>query len=723
MGTARSVMPFTAIVGQDEMKLALILNVVNPKIGGVLIRGEKGTGKSTAVRALAELLPEIEVVKGCPFNCDPKDYHGMCDVCREKLRRGELEVERRKMRVVELPLGVTEDRVVGSLDIERAIKEGVKALEPGILAEANRQILYVDEINLLSDHIVDDLLDAAAFGVNVVEREGISVSHPSRFILVGSMNPEEGELRPQILDRIGLHVDVKPLSSVEDRLEVLLRVEEFDRDPEGFREKWRSKEEELRQRILRARELLGEVTLPQELMGMIARLCVDFDVGTHRADIVTMRCAKAIAALDGRKVVCMDDVVKAAKLALSHRVLKLEFNEEGRSLHEKIDEWFKSVREEEKFFRERRGVKHGGMEAVHGAFKAPVEFIYSYTSLMDRLLKEEIRGGSSTLVPSQPASSIPIGEGSFSPIGEWENEVLTVKKHAEIESKKLGKDLVSEVVEAARPQRKSWRLGKRRKAFGESERGKYVSYKIPKGRPKSIALGATLRAAAVRRESGGLAVRVRIEDVREKLFEYKTPLTILFVLDASGSMYRNINVMKEVIYSLHSKAYQYRDRAGLIVFKGRKAELLHPPTVNLKAVSEKLEQVQAGSWTPLAAALMKSLRVLKKEKARNPGVEPVIMMMTDGGANVSLRSSTRKSEGTETLTEIIDEIKEISEKIAKEKIKVVIIRPWSNNPTDSWRKDIALTIANQTKGKIYELRRFEPSIIARIAEYEAGRSL
>lgn len=312
--------PFTAIVDQDNMKLALLLNAINPRIGGVLIRGAKGTGKSTAVRALAELLPEIEVVKGCPFNCNPKDPTNMCEVCRGKYERGEpLEYERRKMRIVTLPIGATEDRVVGTLDITRAIKEGVKALEPGLLAEANQNILYVDEINLLPDHIVDDILDAAASGWNVVEREGISVAHPARFILIGTMNPEEGELRPQLLDRLALHVQVENIYDKDLRIEIMRRNLEYEENPEAFRKKFEPQQEELRRRIINARNLLPKVKVPDKLLEVVSRLCIKLRVDGHRPDITIVKTAKTLAAFEGILEVNLNHIKTCARLTLSHR--------------------------------------------------------------------------------------------------------------------------------------------------------------------------------------------------------------------------------------------------------------------------------------------------------------------------------------------------------------------------------------------------------------------
>ena len=265
------IFPFTAIVGQEEIKKSLILNAINPGIGGVLIKGDKGTGKTTAVRALADLLPLIPVVKGCPFNCDPYDQDSTCEICRSK----NLEIEEKKMKVVELPLGSTEDRVVGSIDINKALKEGVKALEPGILADANRNILYVDEINLLDDHLVDVLLDAAAYGVNNVEREGISISHPSKFILVGTMNPAEGELRPQLADRIGLHIIVTSIYEIKDRVTIMDRREKFEKNPDEFKKLFEEDQKELLDKIVAARKLLSKVQIDNDLMELIARICLE----------------------------------------------------------------------------------------------------------------------------------------------------------------------------------------------------------------------------------------------------------------------------------------------------------------------------------------------------------------------------------------------------------------------------------------------------------------
>ena len=321
------VYPFTAIVGQEDMKLALILNVINPALGGVLIKGEKGTAKSTAVRALADLLPAMEAVKKCSFRCDPKDLHHMCEACLQKNKGEALAVQSVKMKVVELPVSATEDRVVGTLDIEHAIKCGEKKFEPGILAQANRNILYVDEINLLDDHVVDVLLDAAAMGVNTVEREGVSYSHPARFILVGTMNPEEGDIRPQLLDRFALSVTVSGEHQPEQRVEVIKRRLAYEQDSDVFSSNYQQEQDQLGNAIMQARRLLPEVTIADELLALVANMAIKLDVDGHRADITVIKAALTLAAFDGRSSVTADDIKTAAKLALPHRMRRRPFEE------------------------------------------------------------------------------------------------------------------------------------------------------------------------------------------------------------------------------------------------------------------------------------------------------------------------------------------------------------------------------------------------------------
>src|ERR1700674_4573607 len=363
--------PFTAIVGQEQMKLALVLNAINPAIGGVLIRGEKGTGKSTAVRALAKLLPEQQVVEGCHFGCHPDDPEDFCLDCRERAKAGPLPVTTRRMRVVELPINASEDRVVGTIDLEAALKEGTRRFEPGVLAEANRNILYVDEVNLLDGHIVDVLLDAAAMGINTVEREGVSVSHPSRFILVGTMNPEEGELRrqlldrfglgadgegiwaldqwvailenpgegelrPQLLDRFGLCVDVEGIRDLDQRVAIVEKRAVWEDNPNLFYQQHAASEQGVRSQIAEAIATVPEVELPREILRLIAQISIALEVDGHRSDLVCARAAQAKAAYDGASDVRTGQVGQVAEMVFAHRVHSVPFGKGGPNLAEVI---------------------------------------------------------------------------------------------------------------------------------------------------------------------------------------------------------------------------------------------------------------------------------------------------------------------------------------------------------------------------------------------------
>ena len=313
----RAVFPFTAVIGQEDMKLALILNVIDPRIGGVMIMGDRGTGKSTTIRALADLLPEIEVVADDPFSRSPQDP----DIQRER-SGADIAVAQKKVPMVDLPLGATEDRVCGTIDIEKALSEGVKAFEPGLLAKANRGILYVDEVNLLDDHLVDVLLDSAASGWNTVEREGISIRHPAQFVLVGSGNPEEGELRPQLLDRFGMHAEIHTVREPELRVQIVEQRSEFDQNPQGYLDKYQAEQEALQKRLVDAQKQLPKVAIDHEYRVKISQVCSELDVDGLRGDIVSNRAAKAIAAYEGRDEVTLDDIRRTITLCLRHRLRK-----------------------------------------------------------------------------------------------------------------------------------------------------------------------------------------------------------------------------------------------------------------------------------------------------------------------------------------------------------------------------------------------------------------
>ncbi|MDD5143631.1 putative cobaltochelatase [Methanoregula sp.] len=590
--------PFSAIVGQEQMKKALLLNAINPRIGGVLIKGEKGTAKSTAARALARLLPEHPVVEGCAFGCDPGDYRGLCQDCEKKYP--DLVAIPRKMKVIELPISATEDKVVGSLDIEHALKHGERKFEPGVLAKANHNILYVDEVNLLNDHIVDVLLDAAAMGVNIIEREGVSYVHPAAFILIGTMNPEEGELRPQLLDRFGLCVDIEGIHDADTRVEVVRRRKAYDDAPDPFITSWQREEEDLRERILTAKELLPQVTASEDMLTMIAQICIDMAVDGHRADLVMLKTSATIAAFKGRTEVTEEDVREAAELVLSHRMHRQPFSDQQMD-KEKVEQSIEKSQQEK---------KQPEQQQQNPENQKPKE-----NTTPDGSTTTQFAEGQPFKVSQKPLAT-PRRIDSFK------------------------------------------RDGSGRRSVTESRDGKYVRSRIPKTIGPDIALDATIRAAAPHQKDrkGPLAVKIESSDLREKVRERKMGNTILFVVDASGSMgaQQRMTAVKGAILSLLIDAYQKRDRVGLVVFRGKTAEVLLPPTSSVELARKYMQQLPVGGKTPLAHGLSKAFEVLQREKMINRHTIPRLILISDGKANVSLGSGSPLDDANEVAARIKD---------------------------------------------------------------------
>jgi magnesium chelatase subunit D len=601
------VFPFTAIVGQEKMKMALILNAISPQIGGVLIRGERGTAKSTAARALAALLPEIEVVADCPFSCDPGQLEALCDNCRERVEHGEeLPVARRRTRFVNLPVSATEDRVVGTLDIELAIRRGERHFEPGVLAAANRGLLYVDEVNLLDDHVVDLLLDSAAMGVNVVEREGISFSHPARFILVGTMNPEEGELRPQLLDRFSLCVEIKGITDPQARVEILERCVQFEQDPEGFREEWEPHEEQLSREIARARELLPEVRYePRDLL-VIAELMANLSVDGHRADIVILKTALAHAAFAGRRRINEADILAAAELALPHRLKRQPFQEEELELQD-LKEKLAQVSTE---------LAHQDMASLTESVPAPAqENNPEDTTVSEANLTTPLKGHWADPMPLSyiRQAEMPVAIGEVFKPRRLETPLDRLTRH---------------------------NAGKRSFTKTERKRGRYIQSRPANG-SNDIAFDATLRCAAphqIHRQNGNLALVIAAEDLQRKVRVRRAANLILFVVDASWSMAaaERMVATKGAIISLLNDAYQRRDQVGLIVFQKEEAKLVLPPTSSVESAKKALQDIPVGGKTPLSSGLLLAYRVCKRELRRNPEVMPLMILLTDGAGNVSM---------------------------------------------------------------------------------------
>ncbi|MFD3837362.1 putative cobaltochelatase [Streptomyces sp. NPDC058642] len=586
--------PFTALVGQDDLRLALLLNAVSPAVGGVLVRGEKGTAKSTAVRALSALLPKVPVVAGCRFSCDPAKPDPACPDGPHEAGNG---VER-PARMVELPVGASEDRLVGSLDIERALAEGVKSFEPGLLADAHRGILYVDEVNLLHDHLVDLLLDAAAMGASYVEREGVSVRHASKFLLVGTMNPEEGELRPQLLDRFGLTVEVAASRAPDQLVEVVRRRLAYDDDPAPFAARWADEEAAVRQRIVGARELLPSVRLGDSALRQIAATCAAFEVDGMRADIVMARTATALAAWAGRTEVLAEDVRQAALLALPHRRRRNPFDAPGLD-EDKLDETL------EEFSGDGEGDEDPDPDGPGGGGGQPPS-------------EGPQDDGSSGARPEAGDSGEPQAGGAGA------GEQSAVRAAEPFRTKVLSVPGLGDGV-----------AGRRSRA--RTEHGRTTGARRPRGALTKLHLAATVQAAAPHQRARGRSgpgLVVRRDDLRQATREGREGNLVLFVVDASGSMAarQRMSAVKGAVLSLLLDAYQRRDKVGLVTFRGSAADVALPPTSSVDAAAARLETLPTGGRTPLAAGLLKAHEVLRVERLRDPARRALVVVVTDGRA-------------------------------------------------------------------------------------------
>ncbi|WP_410622108.1 putative cobaltochelatase [Amycolatopsis sp. cmx-8-4] len=603
--------PFTAVVGMPDLRLALILSSISPAVGGVLVRGEKGTAKSTMVRALAGLLPGVDVVDGCRFSCDPAAPDPVCPDGPHTGASG----HRRPARLVELPVGAAEDRVVGSLNLERALAEGVTDYQPGLLAAAHRGLLYVDEVNLLHDHLVDTLLDAAAMGRATVEREGVSVSHAARFVLIGTMNPEEGELRPQLLDRFGLTVEVASSRDPEQRVEVVRRRLAYEADPDAFAAGYADEDTRLAEEIESAQRLLPAVKLPDDALRQIAEICASFEVDGMRADIVTARAAVAHAAWAGRDEVTTEDVRVAARLALPHRRRRNPFDAPGIS-EEQLEQALQDAQPPEP----------GPEDDGPGSGATPED------------------------APQDVPPEVPRGDA---PQGQSQQQGGQQKTVGAGETFKARVFRVKGMGEGER--------GRRSRAITDS--GRTIGVQPPSVRDGRPHLVATVKAAAPHQKARGregAGLKMRRQDLRFALREGREGNLVLFCVDASGSMGAKARMreVKSAVLSLLLDAYQRRDKVGLVTFRGDSAELALPPTISVDAAASRLEGLPTGGRTPLAEGLLEAARVLRVEEIRDPRRRPLLVVVTDGratsGANAVARAQAAAGLLTGVTTVVMD---------------------------------------------------------------------
>lgn len=637
----RYVYPFPAVIGQESVKKALILNIINPKIGGVLISGEKGTAKSTLVRGLATLMPNMDVI--------------------------------------DLPLNITEDRLIGSLDIEYAITNGKIKFESGLLKKAHGNFLYVDEVNLLSEHIVNCLLEVSASGVNKIEREGMSYRHKAEFVLVGTMNPEEGLLRSQFLDRFGLYVEVNGSKDIEERTMIISERIEYEKNPEEFIKKYDDEMEEQANKLIKSRNRLSEVKVSESIMQLASQFSIESNCAGHRAELVIVETAKAIAAFDSRLNITVEDVKEAAELALPHRIRDNDSGVEQEKANEdqEEDNEGNEDQEEEQQQEQQENEESRNQEPENHDTDSEQEDLDDEPSEDEQQLEENV-----DINPDNLEDNSSNNNENVEDIGE-----TYIVKALDIEPLQ---------------QKKRRGSGKRNKTKTDSIQGRYVKYVFPKNKIKDIAFDATVRAAAPFqkvRDNNGLALAIRDSDFREKVREKRVGSTILFVVDASGSMgaKERMKAVKGAILSLLTDAYQKRDKVGMVAFRKDSAELILGITRSVDLAQKCLKELPTGGKTPLANGLYLGYEILKAEMYKNPDQVPLLVVVSDARANVSL-------DGGNPFHEAV----EIGEKIKMDGIQSLVI----DSEKDYIKLGLAVKLAEAMDSEYYKLEDLEANHIA-----------
>ena len=638
--------PFTAIVGQEEMKLALVLNLVDPLIGGVLIMGHRGTGKSTAVRALADLLPPIQVVAGCPYNCDPSNPCSNCLTNKDSAIKHRA-TQSVPVPVVELPLGATEDRVCGTIDIERALASGRKVFDPGLLARANRGFLYIDEVNLLEDHLVDLLLDVAATGRNRVEREGISVEHPASFVLIGSGNPEEGDLRPQLLDRFGLHTEVVTENYLKNRVDIIERRDAYDREPTEFCESYRPEQEQLAKRISRARSNLRKVVVARPILEKIAQLCADLKVDGHRGELTMMRAARALAAFEGRRSVNENDVRAVSAMSLRHRLRRDALDETATSeqIEQAVDEVLPRNSTASTPPHQRDNDKTGERDQD------------------DEAREDSSRDGRDPASDRpNPSSRSRNGGRPHDAEGPSPPAVENRSRQPQLEEQLQPKD-------RSRKTRSKTRRSAGAKAAMQQLRGRYTRSVEFKDAGARVAVDATLRAMVA--QAHDTLTPVSSSALRYKLLKDKQGTLFIFAIDASGSMAANrIARAKTTILKLLRKSYLNRDSVAIVSFHGMTANLDLPPSRSILRARRVLDSLRMGGSTPLGAGLVTTIELIKL--VGDKFGETVVLLFTDGRSNVALRRNGLNVRALRHL-KIEGELRELNAALKKTHARLIVV--------------------------------------------------
>lgn len=751
---------FSGFVDQRKTKLALILIAINPDIGGLLIKGEKGSGKSSLVRSFANLLPKIEYVKGCPYHCNPNDLTHMCKHCRRKLKSGEINKAKKKMEVINLPLGATEAAVVGTVNIEKTLKEQKKEFQPGILAKANRNILYIDEVNLLPDHLTDTILDAAAMGWNHVEREGISVKHPADFILIGTMNPEEGELRPQLLDRFGLCVNMNSIRDVAKREEIIEKnIPSLSKSEQRDQER----DEKIKKRITTAKKILPYVETTASILKLISGTCQELGVDGHRPDIVATLAAEAFTAFDGRRIVRPKDVSIGLHFSLNQRTRKS--GELAPPSHKEIAKAFKRalkrlkdrIKEERMQLEKKREMLRGEdkTKALPVKRKKPItksgprgmksENVEKYKDQRQqrppggRLLKgaeksEDMRSfppfegekgwttdtsvkGSGKVkttwkkTPSKGATATKGGkrdkEATSVPLGKISMEDFqSVGNVTSFRQIKLLNELnkLEHIPHTPKHRKlpkirgvKGYSQGRRAPVISESTQGRVSGYKRPKGSITDMALAPTLRTAAKRCKKSELAIKKR--DIKVKKRQHKAKAVISLIIDASKSMERYILTIGKALIEFHKYAWRKKDKIGIVICRGKRAEVKQTPTSNSQKILRVLGKISCGGKTPLASGLLRALRMLQLEKRKSSDIIPLSIILTDGLGNVPLQRPINTQIRKEVHYPSQADILSVARRYSNSEIPLLVINPLH---LENWHKDkvISPTLLLREIGKM-----------------------